>query len=121
MPARGADMIAKKNIFRKSALDVFRSALTPVIFTVVVVGMILFGLRQTEESSRAEGLRVLEESIRRAVVINYAVEGRYPESIADVEEKYGISIDKTKYIVHYSVFASNIMPDIAVIELSGTR
>ena len=111
----------KRNIFRKSALDVLRSAMVPIIFTIVVMGMIVFGLRQTEESSRAEGLRVLEESIRRAVVINYAIEGTYPASIADVEEKYGINVDRTKYLVHYSIFASNIMPDIAVIELAGTR
>ena len=111
----------KKHIYRKSALDILRSALIPIIFTVVVMGMIVFGLRQTEESSRVEGMRILEESIRRAVVINYAVEGTYPGSIADIEEKYGIYVDRTKYLVHYSIFASNIMPDIAVIELAGTR
>ena len=111
----------KRNIFRKSALDILRSALVPIIFTAIVMGMIVFGLHQTEESSRSEGLRVLEESIRRAVVINYAIEGNYPASIADVEEKYGINVDRTKYIVHYSIFASNMMPDIAVIELNGEK
>ena len=110
----------KKNIFRKSAWDVFRSALVPILFTLVVAGMIVFGLHQTEESSRAEGRRVLEDSIRRAVVINYAIEGTYPASIDYLTEKYGIHIDE-RYLVHYSIFASNIMPDIAVIELGGAR
>ena len=113
----------RKNIFRKSGWDVFRSILTPILFTVIVMGMIVYGLRQTEEASKAEGLRILEESIRRAVVINYAIEGTYPQSIADVEEKYGIIINgtngRTEYIVHYNIFASNIMPDVAVIELTG--
>jgi len=111
----------KKHIYRKSALDVLRSALVPIIFTVIVMGMIVFGLQRTEESSRSEGLRVLEESIRRAIVINYAVEGSYPESIAEIEANYGIHVDRTKYYVHYSIFASNIMPDMAVIELVETR
>jgi len=83
--------------------------------------MIVYGLRQAEESSKAEGLRILDESIHRAVMINYAVEGRYPESVTYIEENYGINIDRTKYIVHYSIFASNIMPDITVIELAGTQ
>ena len=111
----------RKNIFRKSAFDILRSALVPILFTIIVIGMIIFGLRQAEESSRAEGLRILDESIRRAVMISYAVEGRYPESVAYIEENYGIRIDRSKYIVHYSIFASNIMPDITVIELAGTQ
>jgi len=106
----------KKSIFRKSGWDVLRSAVMPILFTLAVMGMIVFGLRQTEESSRAEGLRILEDSIRRAVLICYAVEGRYPDSIAYIEEHYGIHIDSTKYIVHYSIFASNHLPDIVVIE-----
>ena len=106
----------KKSIYRKSVWDVLRSAITPVVFTGVVAVMILSGLRQTEETGRAEGLRILEDSIRRAVVINYAIEGRYPESIAALK-KYGIDYDTTKYAVHYSVFATNLMPDITVIEL----
>ena len=111
----------KRNIFRKSAWDIVRSALVPILFTIVVMGMIVYGLRQTEESSKSEGLRILEESIRRAIVINYAIEGSYPGSIADVEEKYGVFVDRTKYLVHYSIFASNLMPDVAVIELAGSR
>ena len=111
----------RKNIFRKSAWDVVRSALLPVIFTLVVMGMIVFGLQRTEESSRSEGLRILDESIRRAIVINYAIEGTYPESIAYIEENYGIYVDRSKYIVHYSIFASNLMPEMSVIEIPGGR
>lgn len=115
------DFDMRKSIYRKSAGDFLRAALVPVLFTLVVMGMIVFGLRQTEESSKSEGFRILEESIRRAVIINYAIEGRYPDSIAYIEEKYGIFIDRVKYKVHYSIFASNIMPDVAVIELAGAR
>ena len=107
----------RKSIYRKSAWDVLRSAILPIIFTLIVVVMIISGLNQTEESSRAEGLRILEDSIRRAVVICYAVEGRYPESITYIEEQYGIHIDRTKYVVHYQIFASNLLPEITVIEL----
>ena len=106
----------KKSIFRKSALDVLRGAIAPIVFTIAVIGMITYGLRQTEEASRAEGLRILEDSIRRAVIIAYAVEGRYPESVEYISEHYGIHIDESRYIVHYSIFASNLLPDITVIE-----
>jgi len=107
----------KKSIYKKGFMGILRGAVAPLLFTVVVMAMIMFGLRQTEESSRSEGLRILEDSIRRAVVIAYAVEGRYPESIEYIEENYGIRIDWSKYYVHYSIFASNLLPDITVIEL----
>jgi len=107
----------KRSIYRRNAWDFIRSAIVPVLFTIAVMGMIVFGLRQTEESSRAEGLRVLEDSIRRAVVIAYAVEGRYPQSIEYIEEHYGIHIDRSRYVVHYNIFASNLLPDITVLEV----
>ena len=107
----------KRRIYRKTVWETLGGFVLPILFTLVVVGLILFGLRQAEETSRAEGLRILEESINRAVVQNYASEGKYPESLSYIEEKYGISIDHSKYVVHYSVFASNILPDVMVIEL----
>ena len=107
----------RKNIYRKGAFDFLKSALMPILFTVVVVLIIAYGLQQTALSSRSEGLKILEDSVRRAVAKCYAVEGSYPESVAYLEEHYGIHIDKTKYVVHYDIFASNIMPDIMVIEL----
>ena len=106
----------KRSVYKRNIWDFLRSAVAPLLFTVVVMGMIVFGLRQTEESSRAEGLKVLNDSIRRAVVIAYAVEGRYPQSIEYIEEHYGIHIDRTRYVVHYNIFASNLFPDITVLE-----
>jgi uncharacterized protein (DUF4213/DUF364 family) len=79
--------------------------------------MILNGLRQTEKSSNQENRRILEESLRRAVVVNYSIYGNYPQSVVEIEEKYGIYIDRTRYVVHYSVFASNLMPDMAVFDI----
>ena len=106
----------RRSIYKKSAGDFFRSAIIPILFSLAIMGMIVYGLRQTEASSKAEGLRILEEGIRRAVVICYAVEGKYPDNVAYIEENYKIHIDRAKYIVHYEIFASNLMPDIMVIE-----
>ena len=107
-----------KNIYRRGVLDIIRSLLAPILFSVVIIGMILYGLRQTEEASSAEGLRILEESIRRAVITAYAVEGRFPSSISHIENHYGIFIDRTRYVVHYQPWAMNRMPEIAVFELN---
>ena len=49
----------------------------------------------------------------------YAAEGIYPPDISYLEEHYGIQIDKDRFAVYYDVFASNLMPDITVIEKQG--
>ena len=103
-----------KNIYKKSAWDFLRAAILPVLFTAVIMTMIVYGLRQTSEASSAEGLRILEDSIRRAAVMSYAIEGRFPESLGYLEETFGIHIDRTRYVVHYRVFATNVLPEIAV-------
>jgi len=110
-------MKKQRNIYRKSAWDFLRAAILPVLFTVAIMTMIVVGLRQTSDASSAEGLRILEDSIHRAVIMSYAIEGRFPESLEYIEENFGIFIDRTRYVVHYRVFASNILPEIVVIPL----
>lgn len=107
----------KKNVFKKTALSGLRAYIIPIVFTVAMIAMIVYGLSETERSSKSEGIRVLEESIRRAAVTCYAIEGSYPSDISYIEENYGVHIDRSKYAVYYVIFASNLLPDISVVEL----
>lgn len=59
------------------------------------------------------------QGVRRAAVSCYAVEGAYPESYEYLKEHYGAMVDEENYAVFYEVFASNIMPDITVIQIGG--
>ena len=40
----------------------------------------------------------------------------YPPDYEYLKDNYGIRVDEEKYAVFYSVFASNMMPDVTVIE-----
>jgi len=108
----------KRSIYKKNTWDILRNAVFPILFSAAIMCMIIFGLWQTEKSSKTEGLRILEDSIRRAVIVCYAVEGRYPDSIEYIEKNFGIYIDRSKYEVFYSIFASNLLPEITVVELT---
>jgi len=66
-----------------------------------------------------EGRERLEDAVRRAAVACYAAEGIYPPDLDYLEEHYGLQIDEAHYTVHYDVFASNLMPDITVLEASS--
>ena len=107
----------KKSIYQKSVFAKILSSVSPLFFTLAVGLMMFYGLSTTEKSSEAEGIRILRESLLRTTVKCYAVEGRYPESLSYIENKYNIHIDRSKYVVDYEIFASNIMPSIKVMEL----
>ena len=87
-----------------------------LLLFIIVLLMMLYGFQNTAESSAQEQLRLTEESLRRAVVSCYALEGRYPADIDYLKEYYGLQLNEKKYIVHYEIFAENIMPDITVME-----
>ena len=69
---------------------------------------------KTEE----ERLNTVVNSVKRASVQCYAIEGRYPPSVEYLEERYGIVIDRNKYNVFYSGWASNVMPEITIIPIA---
>ncbi len=80
---------------------------------------LILGVHDISSSSNGENLKLLQESVKRATVQCYAIEGMYPPNIQYLEDHYGVTFDHEKYIVHYEVFASNILPDIKVIDLIG--
>lgn len=90
-------------------------ALGLALFAAVAWG-VAFGVRQTAEASDAEGLQLAERAVRRAAVSCYAVEGAYPSSYDYLKEHYGVAVDEDRYTVFYEVFASNLMPEITVVE-----
>lgn len=81
-----------------------------------VGGFVLFGLHQAKTVQQQEALRIAKESILRGAIRCYALEGVYPPSYDYLKENYGIQIDEEKYTVFYDIFASNMMPDVTVIE-----
>ena len=104
-------------VFKKNPLHTILSSLTPVLFTgIIVVGMII-GLGEADDASRSEGVRLLQEALHRVAVHSYAVNGQFPESLAYIEENYSVFIDRTRFVVVYNIFASNMMPVIQVFEL----
>lgn len=91
-------------------------ALLPALLVfVLALTIILSGLNTTDRAVDSEGLRTARESIQRAAVTCYSVEGRYPDSWEYLRDHYGLAVDESRYAVHYEVFASNLMPSITVV------
>ncbi len=98
---------------RKGGL--IRSLLLPVLLIAVVVAAVGITARNastgTEENQYNQTVRVID----RAITNCYAIEGRYPPSMAYLEKKYGVAVDYDKYYVVYDVFASNVRPTFQIL------
>lgn len=68
--------------------------------------------------ARAQALALTERSVRRAALQCYALEGAYPTSLGALTERYGVTVDQSRYFVDYRYVASNLMPEITVLPRS---
>jgi hypothetical protein len=103
----------------KAALSALKTYGIGLGLFIAIAALILTGLSSTEKAGDAEQAKLLRDSISRAVVSCYALEGGYPESLQYLVENYNVRIDESKFIVHYTIFASNIMPDIDILPRAG--
>ena len=100
---------------KKSTHKFFLSLLGPVL----AVGILLYFLTALSNLSKDQALedkQQLETALTRAAVACYAAEGIYPPSLDYLVEHYGVQINTGLYTVKYEIFASNLMPDITVLE-----
>jgi len=86
-----------------------------ILTAAVIFTYFLDALTSIDESRRSEGKVQLLEALHRTAAACYAAEGVYPPSLEYMQEHYGIRIS-SGYTVIYDVFASNLMPDITVLE-----
>ena len=93
--------------------------ISAVLFLVILVAF-LFGVSKASAGSVDEQRKVLEDAIDRAVIQCYVTEGRYPESFEYLQENYGIIYDDSQFRVDYTIFGSNMKPNITIINLGGS-
>lgn len=98
---------------RKNIKAAVKTVLGLILAAAVFLGA-LFGIRQAGQKLLENGLETTERNLRRGAAACYALEGRYPDSLEYLMKHYGVTVDESRYIVYYSVFASNLMPDITV-------
>ena len=96
-----------------------RKNLTRLLFWLVVPAVLAWffaALSGVNSGQREQGRSQLERTLRRAAVAEYAVNGAYPATLEQLTAGTGIQIDREHYLVFYRAFASNLMPEITVLE-----
>jgi hypothetical protein len=88
-----------------------------IVAAIVCVVFVWSAASSLDTSPREEGLKVDKEAIVRATVQCYSLEGRYPPSLNYLEQNYGLTLDKDKYVYHYQIIGENLMPRIDLFPL----
>lgn len=91
--------------------------ITAVVAALCAVLLIFSAsISRLEQGQHREDKQILEEALRRTAVACYASEGFYPPNVAYMQHNYGLQFDESRFTVRYEVFASNLMPDITVLD-----
>ncbi|MBP5305437.1 MAG: hypothetical protein J6Z02_06265 [Lachnospiraceae bacterium] len=106
-----------KNLHNKKySGSTLKEVAVPVLTFVAIVVLFVLGIQYIGKAGNKQNLELLRQSLNRAAVECYSIEGIYPPNVEYMEENYGLNYDHDKYFVLYDVFASNIMPTIDVYE-----
>lgn len=89
--------------------------LAKLLLIGAMIAVFTFSLMHLDKGSTEIQRRQLEDSIRRACISCYSLEGIYPPTLQYLEQHYGLQINDKHYAVFYEIFAENIMPDITVV------
>ena len=87
-----------------------------LLAAALILAAFLLSLFRLEQGRQTRGAEQLEEVLRRAAVACYAAEGFYPPDADYLCAQYGVVYEESRYRIHYDCFASNLMPDITVVE-----
>ena len=85
------------------------------LLIIAIAGAALFiGLSGYTDSYSEKNVSEVRDTVLSYVAQCFALEGAYPPDLDYLAEKYGLQLDTERYIYHYDMYASNILPDVHV-------
>ncbi len=90
------------------------SLIASLLIIAIAGGALLIGLSGFAGSYSDQKAAEVRETILSYVAQCYALEGAYPPDLEYLAEKYGLQLDKQRYIYFYELYASNMLPVVRV-------
>ena len=89
--------------------------LAAVVLVALFVGLWAYrGAGSSGEVLSREAALSIRNSVERAALQCYAVEGAYPPDLKYLEDNYGLAVNTRDFYVRYDAFASNQPPTVRV-------
>ena len=90
-----------------------------VLFFVAVIIVFLMGISFISSTSSKDQTQILTDAVNKDIIHCYAIEGYYPPSLSYIEDHYGLTYDKDRYLIDYVPVGDNIMPSVTIVEKKG--
>ena len=87
-----------------------------VLFFALVIAIFLVGISFIASTSHKDQKDILTDAVNKDIIHCYAIEGYYPPSLSYIEDHYGLTYDKSKYLIDYVPVGDNIMPSVTILE-----
>jgi len=86
-----------------------------IILLLVLILLAFSAFKICQTKMLAERTQALSNALYTAAITCYAEEGFYPPSLLWLTDHYPVQVDPQTFIVDYTIYASNIMPEIHVL------
>ena len=86
-----------------------------VILAIIVVCVVFYSVFTVTAEDIADRENAIKETVQERALQCYVIENAYPESLAYLEENYGLTVNKKDFLIVYDLFAENQPPVIKVI------
>ena len=86
-----------------------------VILAIIVVCVVFYSDFTVTAEDIADRENAIKETVQERALQCYVIENAYPESLAYLEENYGLTVNKEDYLIVYDLFAENQPPAVKVI------
>ena len=100
-------------------MKAYRREIAIVLATLLLLVGVLALVSRVGKGSDTAQTQFVVDAVHNAALTCYAVEGAYPSNLDYLRQNYGLAYDQSRYMVRYSAFASNLMPDISVTEVEA--
>ena len=93
----------------------FRPVISIGLF-VLVLFLFATGFGSLSTETRERQRESLENALSRNILHFYSLEGRYPDSLESLCQKYSLIYDSDFFYIDYRFMGDNIYPDITILE-----
>lgn len=82
------------------------------VVAIAVAAAVFFA---AQNAVREQGAISMRTSILNAAKQCASIEGAYPQSIAYLEDHYGLVVNSADYLITYESYADNVVPSVVVV------
>ena len=103
---------------RQNSIVSILGKLVKILIIFAILFIFFLGIDEISSGNKERQQASLQEAVDRDIVQCYSLEGIYPPSLEYMEEHYGLIYDKKLFFIDYRPVASNIYPEVTIIQIS---